>query len=148
MKMNNATLPDGSMWKYMKDAGHEGGRGIGRHRVLLSHGRLLRRQRQALGRACDPGSCHRASGIVAERCPVDRPVDDTDKAGAAHDIAECDRYEIVDDPGDCDERRVEQRAPKPMPPPATMASMKEAKGRRLASLTPTFSTASLISAGR
>ena len=35
-----------------------------------------------------------------KRCPIDSPVDSADQASTTHDIAECDRHEIVDDPRD------------------------------------------------
>ena len=39
------------------------------------------------------------SGVLTERGPIDRPIHGADQDGAAHDIAEGDRNEVVDDSG-------------------------------------------------
>src|SRR5689334_21339306 len=47
------------------------------------------------------------SPCFAECYPIDRPVDGADKAGAAHDVAQRDRHEVVEYAGDGDERCIE-----------------------------------------
>ena len=44
------------------------------------------------------GSLLLAQICRAKRCPIDGPVDSADQAGTTHDIAECDRNEIMDNP--------------------------------------------------